>query len=495
MAELRFRLADPNDPAIQDGVSQAHFSTAEGQIHQVSFSWDGEILICDRPMAESGKLTIPWLVPGYGRLMLSTASLMQRDEPYFLPLELARGKLVQLRDQLSAWSMNGMTIPGEIAELLRIAHRHFALAATSQDDVETASAEAAEALRVTKQTIDVLTASFSDQRLKLMPRRHGSLPAALMLEVNEIPTGDAESTVLSGFGTTSINFRWPEIEENEGDRQWEKSDRLVDWCEQHRRFIVGGPLLDLGPAGLPQWALSWSDDPNNLQSLICDFVESAISRYAGRIRRWQIATCAASGGGVAVTEEQRLVLAARAIEVARQVDTECELFLRIDRPWGEYRRHGKHRVSPIQFIDAMTRSGVRLGGLTLEYAVGYRPGGSERRDEIELSRLVDTWSKFGLPLSVMLRFPNQFPDPKDTIKENCQAITIENADEAAQAEWLLRTAKFLAAKQPVVSIDCGPLIDPGMDSAFPASGLCRDAATPRQALSDLAALGNAKAAD
>ena len=50
-------------------------------------------LIVDRPVGESGCFHIPWPVEGYGETVLSTASLMERSEPYLLELELARGTL------------------------------------------------------------------------------------------------------------------------------------------------------------------------------------------------------------------------------------------------------------------------------------------------------------------------------------------------------------------------------------------------------------------
>ena len=68
-------------------------------------------------------------------------------------------------------------------------------------------------------------------------------------------------------------------------------------------------------------------------------------------------------------------------DVARQVDEEAQLIIRIDQPWGEYQSRGQHRLSPLQIVDALVRSGVGLSAVNLEVAMGYfRPGGSARRD-------------------------------------------------------------------------------------------------------------------
>src|SRR5207302_11009049 len=52
-----------------------------------------------RDVDESGYLVVPWQIDGIGRLMGSTATLIERPEPYRLAVELARGKLNQLRGQ------------------------------------------------------------------------------------------------------------------------------------------------------------------------------------------------------------------------------------------------------------------------------------------------------------------------------------------------------------------------------------------------------------
>src|SRR5947208_1657550 len=57
---------------------------------------DGLLTLQRRKLDESGCLVAPWPVPGAGLLMGSSATLMERAQPYHLPLELARGKVHQL---------------------------------------------------------------------------------------------------------------------------------------------------------------------------------------------------------------------------------------------------------------------------------------------------------------------------------------------------------------------------------------------------------------
>src|SRR5689334_22405858 len=71
-------------------------------------------LVVSRSVEESGALAVPWDVNGAGRLMTSTATLMERPNPYSLPVEIARGKVNQLRCQAADWRAGGLALPPEL---------------------------------------------------------------------------------------------------------------------------------------------------------------------------------------------------------------------------------------------------------------------------------------------------------------------------------------------------------------------------------------------
>jgi hypothetical protein len=68
---------------------------------------DGRLTLT-RTTNESGYLTVPWPVEPFGTVVVSTTTLREREEPYRLLVELARGKLNQVRTQTAEWQSIGL---------------------------------------------------------------------------------------------------------------------------------------------------------------------------------------------------------------------------------------------------------------------------------------------------------------------------------------------------------------------------------------------------
>jgi hypothetical protein len=258
-----------------------------------------------------------------------------------LSLELARGKISQVRDQLGTWEIAGMAIPEEFHPVNKAAHRLFSRATASQDEIETADILSRQALGAACRAAEILTLSYTSQRLAVRRRRSAQLPASLGCGLGQSVPDDAQTTLFrDAFSAAAVPIEWKRVEPEEGNYHWEPFDSQVRWCEEQKLLMLGGPLLDFSPQGLPEWLWQWEQDIPNLESFLCDFIETAITRYIGRIRQWEIFARMNTGGALALSEENRLLLVARSLEVARQIDNEIQLILRIDQPWGDYQARG-----------------------------------------------------------------------------------------------------------------------------------------------------------
>lgn len=487
MGVMRFLLPRLDRPDKRPDVDRAYISGPEGRVFPTRVDVEGDVLACRRQVSDSGKLNVAWPVPGFGRPVLSTSTLPERDEPYLLALELARGKISQVRDQVGAWEIAGMAVPEAFALLHKEAHRLFAQATASQNSPEDAGRLAGEALWNACQAADVLTRDYTRQRLARRRERSVRLPALLGCNLGQIvPDPEASGLFCDAFHAAMVPVEWRHIEPVEGHYHWDLYDEQVEWCQEQRLLTCGGPLLDFSTDGLPPWLSQWQNDLPNLQSFLCDFVETALTRYVGRIRLWEIAANVNTGGALALNEERRLVLLARTLDVARQVDEDVQLLLRIAQPWGDYQASGDHRLSPLQLVDALIRSGIKLSAVNLELGIGYHPRGTSSRDLLDVSRLIDLWSYLGLPLCVTLAFPSaSSADPRTTSEIDVEENGWRDSwSEAAQAEWVDHYVPLLLAKDAVMGIFWTHFCD-RTPHLFPHAGLVRHDGTPKPALDHL----------
>lgn len=466
---------------------RAYISGFDGRVCPTRIEIDGPILTCRRQTAESGRLHVAWPVAGFGRPMVSTSCLREQDKPYLLSVELARGKICQLRNQVAAWQSEGLALPPGFETSFQHVHRLFARAVLLQHDAAEAGQVAERALHACFGAAEQLMQAYVEQRLAIRRQRFAQLPALMGCNLGRVaPEGAAAREFCRAFNAAAVPVEWKWIEPEEGEYHWDLYDRQVEWCLANRLLMRGGPLLDLSPGGLPQWLWQWAHDLLNLQSFVCDFVETAISRYMGRVRIWEVSAHGNTGGALTLTEENRLTLVARTLEVARQVDPESQFVIGVDQPWGGYQARGQHRLSPIQFVDALHRCGVGLTGVNLQISIGYRPRGTASRDRLEFSRLLDLWSGLGLPLHVTLSLPSS---GSADAKSNPD-LEVDHPSwrapwsEAAQAEWINEYVPLIMAKQSVVGIYWGNFSD-AEPHEFPHSGLLREDGAPKPALQEI----------
>src|SRR5262249_29065304 len=101
-------------------------------------------MIALRYVDESGYLVAPWDIPGAGLLMGASAPLMERSAPYNLLIELARGKVNQVRNQLAEWRAIGLQVSPALQQAVQEMTHSFGRAATagSPDANSTLAAEA-----------------------------------------------------------------------------------------------------------------------------------------------------------------------------------------------------------------------------------------------------------------------------------------------------------------------------------------------------------------
>ncbi|RLS44277.1 MAG: glycoside hydrolase [Planctomycetota bacterium] len=481
MGVLRFRIEPPS--LIPSGQApSAYITGADGRVHTTRCEIQDGVLSLHRLSSESSTAHVTVSIPERGQLVLSTTSLPERDAPYHLGVELLRGCLGEVREQACGWELARMNIPERFRSIQRQAFHCLATACGTQTEPDHSNPQVLSGLKLALNAADVLIESYVMQRTAGSRTHQTSAPTLVGCTLDATAL-QARSEFTGSFNAARIPIEWRWIEPVEGEYQWELLDHLIERCIDPRMAIIGGPLLDFTSGGLPKWLVPWAGDIVNLPSFVCDFVETAINRYTGRIRMWEVAAYGNLGGALSLSEEHRLTVMARAMETAYRTDSDAQFFVRVGQPWGEYLAQGNHRLSPFQLVDALLRSHLGLTGVTLEIAMGYGPPGSLTRTRMAVSRLIDQWSQLGIQLHVVLACPSAIgPDP--AAYGGCQVLNGTwrlNWSEEAQAAWLEEFLPMIAAKPAVTGVFLNSFGD-SLAHRYPHSGMLRPDGTAKPSL-------------
>ena len=450
---------------------------------------EGGRLAAVRGVDESGYVVVPWDVDGAGRLMGATATLMERPAPYDLVVELARGKVNQVRCQAAEWRGNGLQVDAGLERQIRDATHAF-VGAVAGTDAGPAGQRAGKALALGYHAADALVRAYVDQVFHIRHQRQARLDTPLGCRLGPAPPpGRLGSELLAACNAVCVPMAWGTVEGEEGSYDWGAADALVGWAEAHGAAASAGPLIDFSPAHLPAWLWLWEGDVPGLASFACKYVEAAVRRYRTRVRRWQLTAASNCASVLSLGEDELLGLTYRRVETARQVDPSLELAVGGSQPWGEDTAAADRQHSPFVFADTLVRSGLNLSALDLELVMGVAPRGSYCRDLLEASRLLELYALLGVPLRVTLGYPSaSSPDPDADPELRVDGGRWRGGfDPATQAEWAGAFGALALCKPSVQGVQWAQLSDAG-PHPFPHCGLADASGRPKPALARLRAL-------
>jgi hypothetical protein len=359
-----------------------------------------------RVVDESGFLVVPWPIDGRGLMMGTSATLIERPRPYNLLVELARGKVNQVRSQASDWRTGGLALSPELEQRIREVGLAFAHAVAGVPPEE-ASQQAQVTLDLAYQTAQQLVSAYVAQVFHVRHQRQAQLDSTLACRLGKtVPPPNLTAPLTAAFNSVDVPISWNLVESEEATYRWDECDALVDWATKQDVEISAGPLIDFSSAQLPAWLWQWEGDLPGMATFMCKFVETAIRRYRNRIHRWQLTAASNCADVLSLSEDDLLGLTYRLVESAKNVDPSLEFVVGIAQPWGEYLALSERAHSPFLFADTLIRAGLTTIGLDIELVMGVTPRGSYCRDLLEISRLLDLYALLGAPLYVTLGYPS-----------------------------------------------------------------------------------------
>ena len=484
---MRF-IVSPPDRITEEMLQQVYLSGVDRTPWPVQARRVENELWLERAASDSCNLSIPWMVPGHGCPVLSTATLREVSKPYCLPLELVRGKLAQIRNQFTAWQSVGLGVPNGFQERLsegtspfhRGRGRRSGFAPVRRVGRSGPGAGAGR-LRYSRHRLlrpivvasphgDLETDFFPRRRpRRLAPGRFHGRPVHRDFQRRECPPRlercrDRGGAVLLGNRRSTDPVVPPE-----------RADRLR------------GPLLQLDRHSVPHWLHPWEGDFNEILGFAAQYIEAAVRRYQGKVDLWQCAGRINTADFLSLSEEENVRLAARAIEITQSLDPKGRIFVSFDQPWAEYMAHRQKNFSPIHFADALLRAGIGLTGIVLEINIACAPGGTLPREPLDFSQCLDYWSMLGVPLVLAVTIPSA---PGADPLAQCQTASGADWTTAAQQAWINGFVPLMLAKSSVLGVLWNQLGD-AEPHTFAHAGLFDPHRQPKPALRTLSSLRQA----
>jgi len=488
MGLMRF-LLQPPERITDEMVQQAYLSGIDRAAWPVRTSLENGMMLMQRTVSDSANLNIPWPLEGGKQLIFTSGSLMEQEVPYLLPLEIARGTVSQLTEQLFEWKSIGLLVPDALTALVSESIKQLAAAAMAQDDPAASALLAEKVLGTATEAANQLAAVYVEQALAI--RRRGGVKLSSYLGADlgmkQLDNYSARHS-LAAFNAANMPIRWRDVEAVEGHYDWTVCDKQIEWCRTNNLHVSAGPLLPFDAHALPDWLALWEGDFDNLLGFFTDYIRTLVERYRGKVDMWLCASQVNTGDILSLSEEDKIQLVATTIEIVRSHDPDTPTVVSFDQPWAEYTSRCEVDFPPLHFADALVRSDLGLSGVMLEINVGYHPGGTLPRNPLEFSRQLDAWSIWGLPLWLSVCAPSV-----------CDADPMAHCDvklapgswtPAAQQDWVARYVPLMLAKTSVQGVIWNQLHD-SQPHNFPYGGLFDLRRRAKPALRTLASLRRA----
>jgi hypothetical protein len=467
MGQTQFQIADPAR-FHPDVLAAAHMVGIDGVPWPCQVKVDGRVLKIMRHASESGKLVVVYASDEFGAVALTTATLPERARPYWLEIELARGTLGRLRNQLALWQEGGLVVAAELHTALAAASTTFTAALFSIDhDVGRAARLAHECTDQSLGAMYVLAESFCTQVAQLRQSRNVASSSVLGVSLPFHRATQIPSILEPSLGVVSLPMWSAQPDLTQAANALIGLDAEVERRRAAGQRVMIGPLLDFSRFPLPPWLASLRDFDDRRQA-IRQATAALCDELAADIKVCHVCSGVSGIGHAGFTFPQQLHLVMDILEVLESRRPDLATIVSLDQPWGERLAWSMGGQSALSIADTLLRHGAQLTGLGLDIHLDYWPHGSLVRDPLQWVDLTDRWSQFGLPLFVFLAAPllppGWQPDAKATELRIRRSLTRDQTH-----RHITTIARLCLARTPVEAVVWSNWFDD--DPRYPFSGI------------------------
>ena len=446
-------------------------------IRRAQITFKNGIIECKKPNLETAGLALLWPIEGFGKVLLPTTCLPERDRPYNLNVEIARAKLMQIVNKREDWlffnNVEGLTDISERAQDL------FIQAIQNISMPSEASKLADESLKKAVVLSEKLAIKQAESLFQARNMNHGFGRGCFGCRIDplEVDNPVYVEKLLELFGSATIPISWAQIESRKGNLDFSTIDACIEALGRKKLTLSAGPLLCFSKEYLPKWLLRSGVGFEKIHETAYRFITEVVARYSGVIRAW----CAISSLNVfnhfGFRFEQILEMTRAANMAVKQASDRSFKIIEVSNPWGEYYATTPNSIPPLVYMDMVVQSGINFDAFGLQMRFGKNQSGMHVRDMMQISAILDAFAPIAKPLYVTsLEVPSQ--NNSGLYDGKVAGIWHEGWNQQRQARWIEQFHKIALSKPFVNSVSYANLID-GDNNAIAHSGMMTNKLEPK----------------
>jgi hypothetical protein len=442
---LRFQAFKDGLPIKELDLSGSYLFGSDGiTVRKAQIGFKNGYIQCESSNLQTAGLALRWPVKDLGKVLLPTTTLPDRERPYNLNVEIARGKLMQIVTKCEDWSFFNDGGTGKDCDG---AQSLFIQAMESIADMPRAAKLADEALVKAVAFADKLAMVRADAQFRNRGANHGFGKGCLGCQIDPAQVTNRQylTRLFEVFGSVKIPANWGQIEKEKGQYDFKEFDACVEVFMKRRLNIGGGPLLCFKAEYLPEWLVSKRTNFEKVRESAYRFVSEMVGRYAGVIRNWTVVSGLNCFNHFGFGFEQILEITRAANMAAKAADSRARKVIEIQNPWGEYYATSAGTIPPLVYIDMVVQGGIAFDSFALAMRFG---GGNEEmqvRDIMQISALLDNLVLVGKPFSIT--------------DVTTPAVAAGGSDVSTEKRWLEKFYRIALSKPFVDSVVYSSLTD------------------------------------
>ncbi|MBU1260302.1 MAG: endo-1,4-beta-xylanase [Planctomycetes bacterium] len=444
------------------------------------------VIDCKTRTYEPAGMSLLWPVEGFGEILLNTTRLPERDEPYILNVELARGKLMEIATKREDWGIFEQTnhLDYEAKEVQGL----FIEMLENIGDSAKASMVADKCLAKAMLFAEQLTTRHAEMFFSARLKNRGFARSSLGCRID--PARLDEKEYLKGaielFAHIGLPINWAKIEQEREIYDFAELDHCMDILGRKRLLISAGPLLNFRPEYLPAWLVNGKYDFETIREASYEFVSKVVTRYAKYVHIWQVISGMNAYNHFRFSFERILEITRTACLAAREADNRSLKMIEIVHPWADYYAYNAETIPPLVYVDMVTQGGINYDAVGVQVQFGKDEPGMHVRDMMQISAMLDKFIAIPKPLHITnLAIPDGSGSKKDAPQPG--GIWHKPWDQTIWSKWIENFCKIAFSKPFVNTISFATLADDG-DTTIAGAGLLTSELKPKKSFMTLAKL-------